>query len=155
MRLTGADPIAYAREPFWISRGFGVNEKTRLLAPIAEGSESIVPVLAPTALPISFSSFSHSVCFYSFSFLFLWIVDGDIWLKSLVFFWISAFSGYGKRSLVSDSASQKTMLETGLEDRTSVALYLPPGPLRFGFKIIIYLIVLPIINFYNSSFRVI
>lgn len=86
MRLTGADPIAYARKPFWISRGFGVNEKTRLLAPIAEGSESVVPVLAPTALPISFSSFSHSVCFYSFSFLFLWIVDGDIWLKSLEFF---------------------------------------------------------------------
>lgn len=56
---TGADPIADSREPLGIGRGFGVDEKARLLASIAEGSEGVVPVLASSAFPISFSAFSH------------------------------------------------------------------------------------------------
>jgi hypothetical protein len=60
-KLTGADPIANTREPLGVSRGFVINEKTRLLTSIAEGPEGVVPVLASTALPIPFSPFPH--CF--------------------------------------------------------------------------------------------
>lgn len=58
--LTGADPIANTREPFRVRGSFGINKKTGLLAPVAERSKSIVPVVTSTALPVSFSPFPHS-----------------------------------------------------------------------------------------------
>ncbi|PON99475.1 LOW QUALITY PROTEIN: hypothetical protein TorRG33x02_046420 [Trema orientale] len=49
--LTGADPIPNAWEPFGVSRGVVIDEKTRLLTPVAERPESIVPVPASATFP--------------------------------------------------------------------------------------------------------
>lgn len=57
---TGANPIANPREPLRVSRGFGVDQKTGLFAPVAKRSKRVVSILTPIALPISFSPFSHS-----------------------------------------------------------------------------------------------
>ena len=59
--LTGADPITDAGEPFGIGWGFIVNQEPRLLASVAEASESVIAVATTAAVPIAFSSSTSSI----------------------------------------------------------------------------------------------
>lgn len=55
---TGADPVADAGEPLGVGGGVGVDEEAGLLAPVAEGPERVVAVVAAPALPVSFPTFA-------------------------------------------------------------------------------------------------